>query len=722
MVRTLVVCEKPDAASRVARALDENGQPSKEQLYGVPYYECDTRSGEVVVCSALGHLYTLAAKGKPPRRFYPVWDYQWKPKNEAEPKKSARLRSWILAISSLAKGADRFVNACDFDVEGALIGWQILRHACAGADSHAQRMKFSTMTERELREAYKQLAPRLDLGLAEAGKCRHELDWLYGINLSRLLTESVVKNRAGYAILSTGRVQGPTLRFVVEREDEIGGHVPIPFWRIEASIKHDGRSYLLEYEKEKVETFAEADRIVHDCTKSILEITKIESSETRQDPPVPFDLSTLQSEIYRHFGYTPSRTLSIAEHLYLDALISYPRTSSQKLPPDIGYETILQGLSRRNDYSSLVKRLLKSSLRPNQGWKDDPAHPAIYPTGELPNRALGYQEEKIFDLISRRFMSTFAGPSTRLSSRMILENGSYRFFLHGSRIVDPGWTEYYRPYVKDVEQELPSLDQGRKVPMESIRALEKYSQPLPRYNHVSLLRKMEDENLGTKATRADIIEILYRRGYVKDQRMQATTLAIKVIGLLDKYCRLIIEPGFTGRLEDLMDQIQVGKTSRRRVLLEALDHLRPVMLDLVQREEEFGELLGETVTAQRVMEFTFETPCPECGSKLKIVRSRKTGKRFIGHAGVWDGTKKCGFSAPLPQFGSISILAKRCPNCGFQMVQARSPGRRPLISCPRCYAEKNRSAKVASIGSTGEARVGRKSTRSTSSPVSPQMA
>src|SRR5207245_5584758 len=128
---------------------------------------------------------------------------------------------------------------------------------------------------------------------------------------------------------------------------------------------------------------------------------------------------------------------------------------------------------------------------------------------------------------------------------------------------------------------------------------------------------MEDENLGTKATRADIIEILYRRGYVKDQRMQATTLAIKVIGLLDKYCRLIIEPGFTGRLEDLMDQIQVGKTSRRRVLLEALDHLRPVMLDLVDREEEFGESLGETVTAQRVMEVTFETPCPECGSKLR---------------------------------------------------------------------------------------------------------
>jgi len=639
MARTLVICEKPNAAVRVAQALDEHGQPSKQQLYGVPYFECDARSGQVVVCSALGHLYTLGARGKPPRRFYPVWDSQWRAKNEVEPKKSARLKNWILAISSLAKGADRFVNACDFDVEGALIGWQILRHACLGADSRALRMKFSTMTEKELREAYSQLAPHLDFGLAEAGRCRHELDWLYGINLSRLLTESVVKARAGYATLSTGRVQGPTLRFVVEREDEIGRHVPIPFWTIEALINHKSTSYSLEYEKEKVETFAEADRIVHDCTKSTLDITGIGSREIRQNPPFPFDLSTLQSEAYRYFGYGPSRTLSIAEHLYLDALISYPRTASQKLPPDIGYETILRGLSRRNDYSPLVKKLLKTSLRPNQGWKDDPAHPAIYPTGEHPNKALGYQEERVFDLIARRFMSTFARSSTRLSSRMTLENGPYKFLLHGSRILEPGWTEYYRPYVKDEEQELPSIEKGSKVAMESIRSLEKYTQPLPRYNPGSLLRKMEDENLGTKATRADIIEILYRRGYVKDQRMQATTLAIKVIGLLDKYCRLITEPRFTGRLEDLMGEIQIGKTSRRRVLIEALEHLRPVMLDLVQREEEFGELLGETVTAQRVMEVTFETPCPECGSKLKIVRSRKSGKRFIGHAGVWDGTK-----------------------------------------------------------------------------------
>lgn len=693
-MKTLVVCEKPDAAARVARALDAHGQPSRELENGVPYFQCDTRDGPVIVCSALGHLYSLGVKGKVPRRFYPVWNYEWRPKHEVE-KKSARLKNWIAAISRLSKGVDRFVNATDYDIEGALVGYQILKHACNGADAKAQRMKFSTMTGSELKSAYEHLMPHLDFQLAEAGQCRHELDWLYGINLSRVLTESVVKSRAGYVTLTTGRVQGPTLKFVVDREEEIGGHVPIPFWTIEASIKHENRAYSLEYEKDKLTVLRDAERVVGECTKSTLTVTDIDSHETRQSPPFPFDLSTLQSEAYRHYGYSPSRTLASAQRLYVDALISYPRTSSQKLPPDIGYENILRGLSGRTEYSSLAGQLLRNpNLRPTYGPKEDPAHPAIYPTGELPRNGVGYQELRLFDLIARRFMATFADTSVRLSSRMRLETGPHKFFLHGSRVLVPGWTEFYRPYVKDEEQELPNLAKGATVQMSSIKALEKFTEPPPRYNPSSLLRKMEEENLGTKATRADIIEVLYRRNYLKDQRMQPTPLALKVTSLLEKYCPLIVDAAFTSKLEGLMDEIEAGKTSRRTVLVEALDHIRPVMLDLISRESELGGVLAETVTAQRAMDVTFETSCPECGSQLKIVKSRKTGKRFVGHAGPWDGTHKCNFILPLPQFGTLTLLAKRCSVCGFQMVQAKSPGRRPLVSCPRCYAEKMRAGRA----------------------------
>ncbi len=217
-------------------------------------------------------------------------------------------------------------------------------------------MKFSTMTERELRFAFQKLDSKTELPLVDAGKCRHELDWLYGINLSRLLTGSALRQGRGYATLSTGRVQGPTLGFVVEREEEISCFVPVPFWTVEATIVHDDKIYTLEYVKDKIASKAEAKSVCDECKNVLLDVKAIESHEIQQYPPYPFDLSSLQSEAYRHFGYSPARTLASAERLYLDALISYPRTSSQKLPPDIGYAEILGGIASYTVYQPLVAR------------------------------------------------------------------------------------------------------------------------------------------------------------------------------------------------------------------------------------------------------------------------------------------------------------------------------------------------------------------------------
>ncbi len=683
-MRTLIVCEKPDAAARVARAIDEEAIPRKLVSQGVPFFECGTKEGTVVVCSALGHFYAVDSKGKSGRRFYPVWDFTWKARHDVE-RASARLGRWIEVISSLARKADRYVNACDYDIEGSLIGYMILQYACNAPPSRASRMTFNTMTERELKKAFQNRTLELDLPLVEAGKCRHELDWLYGVNLSRIMTDSVVKLNRGYATLSTGRVQGPTLGFVVEREEEIACFVPSPFWRIDASIQHEDRWYAVDYYQERIPTLKQAEQVVSDCKDGLLTVKDVESSQFQQSPPYPFDLPGLQSEAYRHFGYSPARTLSIAEKLYLGALISYPRTSSQKLPPDIGYENILRGLSSQRDFRQLTAKLLGiGTLRPKQGIKDDPAHPAIYPTGEVPTHSLVGPEERVFGLIVRRFMSTFADSAVLQSSRAILEKSPHKFFLRGSVLLEPGWTEFYRPYASVEMRELPHLDVGTHVPVVKIGAQEKFTQPPPRFNSASLLRKMEEANIGTKATRAEIIEILYRRGYVKEPRMKATPLATALTRLLGQYCPLILDAGFTAKLEELMERIRNGKSTRKLVLLEALQHLRKVMLDLVIREQELGALLGEEVVAQRLVDSSFKTPCPRCGSTLKIVRSRKTGKRFIGCSGKWE--KSCDFTLPLPQFGTISILSRLCKMCGFPMVQAKSRGRRALISCPRCYA------------------------------------
>src|SRR5438094_2527370 len=444
-MQTLIVCEKPEAGAQGARALDEDGDPRRVDSQGVPFYESHNRKETILVCSALGHLYAVDSKTHTSRRYYPIWDFDWKPKHLID-KKSARLARWIQVISSLASKADRYINACDYDVEGSLIGYTILRYACHGVDSKAQRMKFSTMTEKELRSAYKTLAPNLDLPLVDAGRARHELDWLYGINLSRLLTQSTLKQNRGYSTLSTGRVQGPTLKFVVDREEEIQCFTPTPFWTIEATLTQNGQEYTLEYEKEKVSTLAEAELVVKDCKNSILEVESTESRNIQQSPPYPFDLSSLQSEAYRHFGYTPSRTLALAEKLYLEALISYPRTSSQKLPPDIGYSEILHGIANMAQYRSLAAKLtLQNSLRPNQGPKDDPAHPAVYPTGESLKRRLIQPEANLLDLIIKRFMSAFAEPSLRESSKLTLRKEPHRFFVRGTSVVREGWTKSYKP-------------------------------------------------------------------------------------------------------------------------------------------------------------------------------------------------------------------------------------------------------------------------------------
>jgi DNA topoisomerase-1 len=556
-------------------------------------------------------------------------------------------------------------------------------------------MKFSTMTEKELRFAFQKLDPKPELPLVDAGKCRHELDWLYGINLSRLLTESALKQGRGYATLSTGRVQGPTLGFVVEREEEISCFVPVPFWTIDATIAYDGRPYALEYAKDKVASQSEAKLVCDECRDALLEVKGIESRDIQHYSPYPFDLSTLQSEAYRHFRFSPARTLALAERLYLDALISYPRTSSQKLPADIGYAEILRGIASRTEYRSLVAKLMThDDLRPNNGSKDDPAHPAIFPTGESAKGPLWGGEAKLYDLISRRFMATFADSSLKTSSRMVLNHNNYRFFLSGSRLLRLGWIEFYRPYVFDDFRLLPDLKIGDRQTVQNIKAVENFTQPPHRYNPSSLLKKMEDTNIGTKATRSGTIDLLYTRGYVNDEQMRASELADKVTEVLSAYCPLIINPSFTANLESLMQDIQNGTSSRRRVLVEALEHLRSIVLSLAEKEEEVGSQLSEVIGAQRVADVTVDIPCPKCGLKLAVVRSRGTGKRFIGCNGKWQ--TGCDFTLPLPQFGNLALLSRHCNICGFQMIQARSRGRRPLVSCPRCYVTKARDAKSSS--------------------------
>ena len=682
-MKTLLLCEKPSAARRIARALDDNGRPAERKIGRVPYYESERERKSLIIVPALGHLYTVAPKVRD-RDVYPVFDFEWVPRCEAE-RNAKEIEEWIRAISMLSKEADEFILATDYDIEGATLGYMILKYACGGKEKEAKRMKFSTLTVSELRKSYSELLEHIEFPMIEAGICRHLLDALYGINLSRAMTVAAKSWSGRYATLSTGRVQGPTLKFLTDREREINCFVPVPFWKINAKVEINGHLFDVEYERRIIKSQREAAEIVEDCKEKKGEIAKIEVREFQQKPPVPFDLGALQREAYSLFKYTPRRTADIAERLYLEALISYPRTSSQKLPATINYQAILESLSRESKYRRLTKMLLeKERLIPNEGKGYDPAHPAVYPTGNLPERKLSTPERRVWDLVVRRFMAVFGEPAVKQSVKVSINVNGHTFYLRGRRILKEGWMIFYKPFIQTEEISLPPLKEGQLVEIREISWEQSFTKPPARYNPSSLLKKMEDEGIGTKATRADIIDTLYTRGYVSGERAVVSELGLDIIDILNKYCPEVISVEFTRELEKSMEDIQNGSEKLENVIEKAVNRLKPVLFRLKENERQIGQELSEAIRETQ-MSRRILGDCPVCGTgKLIIIRSRRTGKRFVGCTNFFKHLCKTSF--PLPQKGAVTPANKICNSCGFPMVRFKLKGRRPLTFCinPEC--------------------------------------
>lgn len=689
---TLIITEKPDAAQRIAEALDKEGKPTRTEQKTVPYFTLN-RDKPIIIVPALGHLYTIIQEhGR--RNQYPVFNYKWAPRHEAE-KNAERIKTWIQVITQLAENADAFIDACDYDIEGALIGYTILKYACGNKDQTATRMKYSTLTKEELEKSYAQQMPHLDFGMIEAGRTRHEIDWLYGINLSRALTIAAKQATGTYTTLSTGRVQGPTLSFLVARERTINSYVPTPYWTITAQIEAQGANYPVDYQERILEQKAEADAVVEACANRDGTVEKIEEKTTQIPPPTPFDLGTLQSEAYNLFGYTPRRTSQISEHLYLDALISYPRTSSQKLPAAINYNAILNGLNHETAYKPHTQELLtKDSLKPHEGPKEDPAHPSIYPTGNRPTRALEEPERKIWDLVIRRFLAVFGEPSIKQSITANINVNGHTFFLRGRHVLKEGWMKPYKPYIRSEEVLLPRIKEGEVVKLSKITREDKFTNPPPRYNPSSLLKQMEADGIGTKATRADIIETLYRRRYITEERITVTDLGNNVTEVLRKHASPVTSVKLTRDLEEKMERIQASLEKRENVLIEAVERLKPVLTEMKQHETTIGQALSEAVKKARMQERIVGT-CPNCQTgKLIIIFSKRTGKRFIGCTNYF--TNACKTSFPLPQRGTVKPTGRTCKTCGWPLIFVRMPGKRPWNLCinPNCPKKEERRRRL----------------------------
>ena len=396
-----------------------------------------------------------------------------------------------------------------------------------------------------------------------------------------------------------------------------------------------------------------------------------------QKPPFPFDLTTLQRDAYNNFGYSPKQTLDIAQSLYEAALISYPRTSSQKLDPKLGFKTILRQLSQQKGYKELCKKLLeKGALRPNNGPKTDPAHPAIYPSGNKPEKLNNYQR-KVYDLIVRRFLSVFAEPAVRETMKITLDVNGEMFHASGTRTLEPGWIEYYGPYARFKEQTLPEVNKGDKAEVKRLDMLDKETQPPNRYTQASILKEMEKLDLGTKGTRALILQTLYDRDYIRERAIEVTTLGEVVVKELREHSPEIVSTELTKTLERDMMAIQEQKKKRSEVIEKARKFLEKNLAAFKKNEKKIGKSLLKAVRKVMKEESTIG-PC-KCGGEL-MIRMSRAKKRFVGCTNY----PKCTETFSLPQHGYLTIISEKCKKCGLNIVSVRSAGKRPWKLCVRC--------------------------------------
>ncbi|MEM4181881.1 MAG: DNA topoisomerase I [Candidatus Pacearchaeota archaeon] len=678
----LIITEKPQAAEKIAFALSDGKDRKIKEKSGVSYFEFEKNGEKFFVGCAAGHLFGL--KQKNGKGEFPSFDIEWVPSYET--KEASFTKKFYDLLKKLIKNSDEFIVATDYDVEGEVIGWNVLRFlGKKDLDKQAKRMKFSSLTKEELKKSFENLLPTINWGEAVAGETRHYLDWFYGINLSRGLMKAISET-GKFQILSIGRVQGPALKIIYDKELEIRNFKPEPYWHVFIKVK-DGKNQYLELLYEKV-IREEKELSKFNLLKGQKGIAKTEFKEEKISPPLPFDLTTLQTECYKNFGLTPSQTLRIAQNLYLEGLISYPRTSSQKFP-NINLKEILEKLK---SYTDLVKFAVRE--KPTEGKKTDPAHPAIYPTGEL--KKLEGKERQVYDLIVRRFISCFSEDASVLKKKVSVSVLNFVFLTNGVEFKKKGWMYVYPSSVK--EKEIPTIE--GEVDIKEIRIEQKQTQPPNRYNPSSLVKELEKRNLGTKATRAAIIETLYDRGYIKGNQIEITPLGIKVVESLLHVSPIILDEKLTREFEKEMENISKKKKSwfdsQKKVIEKAKENIIQITNLMKENFKKIGEELLEARNEiiKKENEEKNLTLCPVCKKGNLRISFNKNAKRFFISCSNYP---ECKTTFSLPPNSLIKPSKNEqgememCPDCkDFPLMLSLKKGKRPWKFCfnPACPGKK----------------------------------
>jgi len=646
----LVICEKNIAARRIANILS-SGNARSRRIGNIPVYEFTRDNEPWGVIGLKGHIVNLD---------FPSGFNQWTKTSlqsliHVEPYKKIKEKAIVSALQDFADKGPDLIVATDFDREGELIGVEaldLIKQPTKKIGGIA-RARFSALTNYEVKNAFDKLVD-VDYNLSSAGEARQIIDLVWGAVLTRFI--SLASNRLGKEFLSIGRVQSPTLAILVDREREIKSFVPKLFWQIIATLNKDKTFSAIHVE----DKFWDADK----ANKVYEKVKKTIESEF---PPSPFNTTSfLQSA--SAIGFSASNAMSIAEELYMYGLISYPRTDNTVYPRTLGIKSILQRLLNSR-FSKEAEEVSKNGRSvPTRGKKFSSDHPPIHPVGVPTTNQLNSNQERIYELVCRRFLATLAKDAVSETCNVSIDISDEEFKAKGYRLVEPNWKNIYT-YFKQKETPLPDLNKGEKIDVSKIRLKEDKTKPPSRYTQGSLIAKMEDLSLGTKSTRHEIISKLYSRKYITGSPPVPTATGFAVTDAIENYS--ISKPDMTAQLEKDMDEIAEGKKTLKETVGESRNMLAQVMKSLEKDKDSIKLKIKDALREQKLI-----GKCPSCGHDM-IMRSSKKGKRFVGCTNY----PKCNNTYSLPQKGSVVKTDKACSKCGAPVVRVKMMDRRYWYLC-----------------------------------------
>ncbi|MDQ1372505.1 MAG: topoisomerase [Candidatus Thermoplasmatota archaeon] len=687
-MRRLIISEKNHAALRIALILSNNTL-KRRSVAGVPVFEFARDGHDYLVLGLRGHIVELD---------YPDKFNDWSavsPKDliyaKPEKKVDPSAKKIMTALKDLARGVDEVIVATDFDREGELIGVEAMQQA--DTKKPLKRARFSALTKWEIERAFSELT-EVDYKLASAAETRQLIDLVWGAALTRFI--SLASGQLGKDFLSVGRVQSPTLALVVAREKEVREFKPTPYWVVSADLKKDTEFRASHKHGSFDDREAAQSALTNAKLAKTATVKAVAVSEKDEYPPAPFNTTVFVAEATKR-GLTASQAMKIAEDLYTDGYISYPRTDNTVYPPSLSLRSILEKLTKSEFSAEAQELLAQESIRASKGKKSTTDHPPIHPVDAATRAELKGHRWDIYELVTRRFLATVA-PSCRSESTLVdLDLGGEPFVSEGYRILFPGRRKYY-PYYTSSDTLLPPLKEGDLPEVLKALSTEKKTMPPPRFTQGSLIQEMERKGLGTKSTRHETIQKLYDRRFAKGVKIEPTESGIAVVAALENHARLhdeykITHAKMTAHLESEMDLIAQGERVLEDVLEESQDMLDDIMTVLEKNKKEIGADIRNAINAQHAL-----GECPKCKQGQLIEIRQRNGNSFAGCSRYPD----CRTTYPLPR-GLLALPSdEKCDVCGGPKIKLVSRGQAPNLVCidPNCEGSKRqrRLGKCPSCG------------------------